>query len=451
VQSHREDTSTQTIVLCTLSLIALYIIWFFTKHYFAAFYVAVAHFYGVLISFLVQYGPGEFLAKLLFPDWIVEDIDRFLFEAQAIEPVMMSDLQISDWYSIAAQMNIWLVVLVNTILIIVTYKRAAPSRLKTKHNIITLANQCKSFIPELKPVLEQNLLESDPDKGPFRREESPIRFAIKHGLIYVHEEEYGGVLSHKKNLATFSRAKGLLPGHIFVRDHYTKGLMAIHRKCYLDREKTKALLTRQLGKPFTSYKDMSPYRRALMAVFLRFSLGGDDNKQKAWDLLDQFNNSWESASKYKTRSWFAKKRELQIDMTGVDETIEFCLTDPEILFEHPHISETFSKHAFETTLLTGLLIHSKKMGKLNTPKYLWFKALDRVMFYSLNQVGGQCGWSEAAGPFAHLLVEDAVEWAVNTPNIDHAVDGLEEFLNDTEGWIPLDPPKEPKDQVNKNV
>ncbi|WP_053764675.1 hypothetical protein [Leptospirillum ferriphilum] len=85
-------------------------------------------------------------------------------------------------------------------------------------------------------------------------------------------------------------------------------------------------------------------------------------------------------------------------------------------------------HGFVNTALPAVFAAAKKYGQLTTSDFVWLKAVDRPLFYALNQVGRKVSWVEAAGCRAHADAEEAKGEPLFEPHVDKAVEALERRL-----------------------
>ena len=85
-------------------------------------------------------------------------------------------------------------------------------------------------------------------------------------------------------------------------------------------------------------------------------------------------------------------------------------------------------HGFVNTALPAVFAAAKKYGQLTTSDFVWLKAVDRTLFYALNQVGRKVSWVEAAGCRAHADAEEAAGNPLFEPHVDKAVEALERRL-----------------------
>lgn len=301
--------------------------------------------------------------------------------------------------------------------IVMAYKKTGAARRQFTYNIFSLAKHNMHFFPHIKPAILSDLLKSDPDKGYFRREDSPIRFCIKHGLIQFYRRDYKDTIEGEPVLASIDPADVGKPGVQVIPDDLQNHIRKIHRSCIFNEVKAREVLMTQLGSKWAGSDDLPVLVRALYAALIAIACG---DKDTGFNLLRQFNATWDHPTK--------KDPTIGFDVSGVDEAI--------YKFEGNGIIQAMLKqHAYVNPMMIAALFAARRKGKVLCSSFLWLKIADRTLWYSLNQAGGQTAWSEAAGPWSHYLTEKIVGRAIEAPQVDEALRGLVEFLDREEGWL----------------
>ncbi|WP_045861767.1 secretion/conjugation apparatus DotM-related subunit [Teredinibacter purpureus] len=416
-----------------LVFVLLLIVWFNFHPFISLIVIKIAYvtlpILEAIHSWSASIGLPESYLNIVIPQHVIDDLPNYKYWLPRTDPKTVDFKTFVSFAELTGYSVRLFLPLISILCIVYVWKRSKAARLSRVMNIFTLAKFTMSQFPQIRPAIIEDLLKIDPDKGYFRREDSPIRFAIKNGLIQVYLADFKGQLLPTKVTPTFDKSKSRKEGMEYVIDDYSRGISKLHNRCILDRTKTERLFISQLGKPWTGSTDLAPFTRALYSAFIAFAAG---SKDEAFALLDQFNRSWKPPKK--------KNSSAEIDITGIDKTIEKYEKLPEI-------KELISSHAYVNTVMARLLEAARTKGRLGTPLFLWIKVVDRVLWYSLNQEGGQCGWSEAAGARAHKIAEKSVGGPLHQPYVETAVSEFEEYLQFREGWIPLpeDLPKTPKE------
>ena len=176
-----------------------------------------------------------------------------------------------------------------------------------------------------------------------------------------------------------------------------------------------------LGARVTTSASFSVARKALYAVFITYAQGErSGGKEVAFKLLEQFNRTFD-----KTKIGTDKV----VDLSGVDELIA--------KYEETEIVQQVRRtHYYELTFISGLLEAARSKGKLWPDLWWWTKHIDRQLWFATNQVGTLTAWSETAVIRGHMLAEKELKHGIEQPFVKTAVIALNEYLDDTEGWIP---------------
>lgn len=370
-------------------------------------------------SFATSIGIPPSITNYLIPQAVIDDLPSLKYWLPRTDPRQVDFKQFVSMMEIFGYCARMFSPLVAVATITYVWKRSKAARLSRVMNIFTLARNTMSQFPQIRPAVIEELLKVDPDIGYFRREESPIRYAIKSNLITAYKIDFKENLLPEIVTPTFDKSKAKKDGFEFIQDNYAKGIAKLHNRCILDKNKTEALFIKQLGAPWTGSNDLPPFIKGLYAALIAFASG---DKDSSFALLDQFNRSWTPPKK--------KKYVASIDVTGADELIaKYENTD--------RIQELVNSHAYVTTVMARMLEAAREKGRLGTSLFIWLKVIDRVLWYSLNQEGGQCGWTEAAGPRAHKIAEKSVKGPLHRPYVETAVSEFELYLREKEGWLPL--------------
>jgi intracellular multiplication protein IcmP len=422
--SYYNNNNDMLMVVCgVIGLLALLfaVIWFIFHAVLSLIAIKVAWLCLPIIeggyNWAVSSGIPKNFIYILIPEMVVTDIPNLKYNLPRIDPSQVKFKQFVQYLEIVGICTRLSTPFIAIISIIYIWKRSKAARLSRVMNIFILARNTMSQFPQIRPAIIENLIKQNPDEGYFRREESPIRFAVKNGLLKVFKVDFKGGLLHETVIPTFDKSLAKTQGYEFVIDNYTKGISKLHNRGILDRKKTEEIFIKQLGKPWTSSSDLPPFIRGLYAALISFACA---DKDLCFQLLDQFNRSWKPP----------KKGVASIDITGVDDVIN--------KYEgHERIQHILKSHAYVTTVMSRLLEAAREKGRIGTSLFIWLKVIDRTLWYCLNQEGGQCGWTEAAGPRAHKLAEKSVKGPLYKPYVETAVSEFEDYLRDKEGWLPL--------------
>lgn len=275
-----------------------------------------------------------------------------------------------------------------------TYGRNVKMRYRKRYTMDSLAHQESSVWPQINPVLNAKIEESDIDEGVWAMAQSPLSFCKHYKLINISVEMPNNILS-----------KGPLFHMI------------------LDKPRATRLFASQLGRLWQGPEALPIHRRAIFAAII--ARGCRDTKA-ARELLDQINRSC------------AHGKLDKLDFNGADALWKKHVKTREVV-------DLINMHAYETTVFMALFLFAREDGVFATADFLWLKPLDRKFWYFLNNVGRQTAFCEAAGVHAHFLAESALRRPLGVPMVDEATKGLELALND----IIYVPSAEEKDQLLK--
>ncbi len=436
MSSHRDrDTGLELLILIIGIGAAILLFWYLFKDDIAWFALVVSKLnYNLLESLHDMGGFGKTVIWCLYPERFLSS--QSLIELQtlyrATDPANMTDADIYAHFNFAGYFTRWPVLILGILSLVSIFKSGKVQRQKRRFkNIIELFEYSKETFPHLKPALSQNLLEKNPDVGPYRREDSPIRFAIKNGLIRAYKLKRKGVIKGPSEEVSLNKKDG----YYFLKDDLTNHLSKIHDLCEFNHVKAKKVFTKQLGKKFTTVDAFSIERRAILAVFIAFYCP-DIGKERAFELLKQFNHSWDYKKIHDDDgNYIDDPSDDFIDTDGIDEIINTGMKNEFVL-------KVISSHAYEDTVLCGLLQLARSKGKLWSAFWYWLLPVNRKLYWVLDAIGGHTCWTEGAAVFSHFTAELKSEHALSIPFIEPAVEGLHFYLDESEGWIMSDKSRE---------
>lgn len=160
----------------------------------------------------------------------------------------------------------------------------------------------------------------------------------------------------------------------------------------IDDNKLEQQLIKQLGQRFSAFDSLSIEEQILFTVFALRVAGKD---AKAQSLLEKASTN-------------------NIDHKALNILSQSVL-------KHPEVSAICQKHAYVRTLLCGLLVKARSTGILATASFLWLKTKDRMLWYTLNNVGRQAMFIEGAAAYSHWQTEHAIGFKVDTPLLEQLI------------------------------
>lgn len=243
------------------------------------------------------------------------------------------------------------------------------------YSMKTLSKQEQENWPAISPVINEDLIKTDIDVGPWAMALNPMEMCRKYHLL-------------KKNDVLLDPN---LPGQEMTAS--------------IKKTDAKRIFTMQLGPLWEGFERCQPHVRALAAIFLaRINRDRDVGRRIASRL---------------SQSYAIHK----IDYAEVDDTIKKYQACEEV-------EELTQKHAYVYTFMASLIEKARLDGVVPSAEFLWLKPVDRRLWYMLNCVGRQTPYAEIAGAFAHWKAEKAMQRRALTPMVDEATKALELAVKD---------------------
>ena len=185
-----------------------------------------------------------------------------------------------------------------------------------------------------------------------------------------------------------------------------------------DREATRRAFVQQLG-PRWNGIEMAPLY--MQALFAAYALKGAQKREESDDFLGQIAVCW------------SEKGGLQLTPKIIKE-IGRIIKDPELGGKAKAVAQ---QHAYRTTAMLAVLKWARSMGGVLAPaQFLWVRAVDRALWYPLNNMGRRSFHSEGAGAMAHFMAEQNAKKPLPIPRIDTAIITLNQYLATTGHPIP---------------
>lgn len=113
-----------------------------------------------------------------------------------------------------------------------------------------------------------------------------------------------------------------------------------------------------------------------------------------------------------------------IDHLSENQKKVYSYLVPKLPGKEKHAIEVMTKHAFVITGLMALLDEARGGGVVAPLEFRWLKYQDRTLWYALTSVGRKTAFVEAAGPFAHWLLETHLGRAISHKETTEAVEAL---------------------------
>ncbi len=181
-----------------------------------------------------------------------------------------------------------------------------------------------------------------------------------------------------------------------------------------DREAARRAYILQLGPRWSGIENQHPYMHALFAAY---ALKGVQKREEADELLGRLATCWTINGGFRMTPEIAAE-------------VKRIVRDPAIGGEAAKIA---SQYAYRTTAMLGTLKWARMMGGvLASAQFLWVRAVDRQLWYPLNNLGRRSYHAEGSGAIAHFMAEESAKKPLPIPRVDTAIMALNQFLADAE-------------------
>ncbi len=342
-------------------------VWIMVLVFFAAFFIwKLGHQY--IVSFVFYLNIAQ--AKLI--TFFIHDakLDNDVYIMQTIDPATVGWNQFLDLARGVGDYIRYPVAIILIFCSILLYKSNITLKFRRAHNMKTLRAQEQHNWRAIMPIVKEDLVSMDINKGAWAMALTPMEFARKYKLL-------------KKDDALLDNP---VPGQ-----EMTAGVR---------KGDAKRVFTLQLGPYWDGFDRCPPQVIALAAVFLA-----------------RMNRDRSSAAMILNT----------LDKGSVTGKFDFSVAVP-ILKKYQNsesVQEILAKHAYLLTVMASLLEAAREDGVVPSAEFLWLKPIDRRLWYMLNCVGRQTPFAEVAGPFAHWRAEKVMGRRSLVPMIDEAIKALE--------------------------
>lgn len=198
----------------------------------------------------------------------------------------------------------------------------------------------------------------------------------------------------------------------------------------VDREAAIRAFTRQLGARWQGFDKLPWHYQAIAAAL---AVKGARRREEADRMLGELALCWSPASGF-------------VLTPSLKSRIRQILRDPKVGGEAAKI---MSAHAYVIPGMFRLLLWARERGGvLASATFLWLRAVDRALWYPLNNVGRRTFHAEAAGAVAHYYAEKFLRRPLIIPKVQGAVDSLIDHMKETE--VPIPPAAAPPQKVKSS-
>ncbi|HEY1096006.1 MAG TPA: hypothetical protein VGF14_02070 [Alphaproteobacteria bacterium] len=189
-----------------------------------------------------------------------------------------------------------------------------------------------------------------------------------------------------------------------------------------DRDAARRAFLPQLGKRWQGPLALPPYGQALFAA-CALKVGG--MRTESDDFLSLLSELWEPG------------KGLLLNKEAKD-TIREALQNPK---QGRVLEKIAAQHAFTTCAMLRSLQFARTQGGVLAPaQFLWLRAVDRALWYPLNNLGRNAVHIEAAGAITHYRAEVSANKPIPNPQLEPAVDGLIVYVKNNPSLV--FPPKD---------
>lgn len=278
--------------------------------------------------------------------------------------------------------------------------------------------QAKHF-PASAIIRGKNLLATHPYVGPWATYALPLDFTLDNRLLWVSKE---AVTSERKvDETSMVPIPALTPTQKLQPFPVKRKMLPSHRYVLFNVDRANTAFSNQLGPLWNGAQALPPLERALYAAFCAQACG---DQGAAWTMVAQLGFSFREGERDKQGKLLTPHH---ANTNGTDELLAK-------FGNQPAIRQIHELHAHAINVITATLALCRKKGRLTHANFLWLKPVNRTLWYALCGQGGQSAYWEAAGPWAHALIEELMGKRVTVPMVAGAVDALRDTMS-REHWI----------------
>jgi intracellular multiplication protein IcmP len=335
----------------------------------------------LVIIFVVGYGIWHFWSNELktgfifvknwearFVGLFTDNLDGVIQWTYQATPQDLT-LKAADYISDAVgSFLIYPCILLIAFMAVIVFKSNIIMRFTKIYNMERLMQQEKENWPQISPVVDLDIMEMDALKGPWAMSMNPMQFGKHYKLLEVEVV---------KDVKAAWRAEGVY-------------------KSIVNKEKAKQIFSNQLGPLWQGIDHLSPYAKALFAIFAARGAHEPDV----------------------ARAYLA-----ELSLAAARGKMEYTQTDALLkkYADSKVVNRCIERHAYVLTVMAAMTEVARLDGVLASADFLWLKPVDRRLWYTLNNVGRQVAVPEVAGVFAHFKAEKEMGRPLSVPIIDGAV------------------------------
>lgn len=367
-QGNQSDNSASMLWWVAAIFAAIGAIWYGLRNYIIVGYLTMKLYEVDMLTYLGTH--------LNFNVYTFEQVRTLIVNAR-LQP---NSLKFMDLISIGTVVGDWLrypLMIVMFALAVLVYFANTTRVFRRNYNMRELAKLEKGNWPQINPIVDLDLINTDIDSGPWAMALTPLQFCKRYKLLEEFRPQRHEGMSRKD----WDRIDVVLK-----------------------RGEANKIFAMQLGQLWKGPQNLPPHTRALFAIF---AARANADTPAAAKLLSQL-------------SYSAKTK---LDITGVDELIK----------KHENsklVKSITSTHAYVLTVMASMLEGAREDGVQASADFLWLKPMDRRLWYTLNTVGRQTPFIEVAGIFAHWVAEKEAGRRLLVPMVEEATNAVELALKE---------------------
>jgi len=260
------------------------------------------------------------------------------------------------------------------------------ARYSQSHTVTSLAKQESEIWPMIKPVLDENIIDIPLDDPVNGMRQLPRDYARRLGIVV--------------SLASLGA------------NDDPNNIEQIDDRSAIRLDRAREVFAKQLGQLWPGVTGIRGYERALFAACA--AQISNDNKL-AQDIINDLARSYLRARKAKNAGMINSIRaQKALHQYGNSQTVKRIV----------------SRHAYTRTVLTGMLSAARDCGVMPASWFRWVKTVDRITWYTLNDLGLEVASVEAAGVRAQWNAEILAKTPIANPMIEPAIEGLRTYLGE---------------------
>lgn len=337
-----------------------FVAWHFWGTYLKMAFIAVKRFEVNMIAFFIEN----------------EQIERAIYSLGLATPQNLTMDYASIMSTFIGNYLIYPISFVLIIMAIVMLRGSATMRFTKAYNMDSLAKQEKNNWPQISPVVDLDLVDTDINKGPWAMSMNPMQFAKHYKLLKVE------IIADRKSAW---KSEGV-------------------PKATVIKSRANQVFSTQLGPLWSGVEQLPDHTKALFAIFAA-RIEHDSDAARAY--------------LYKLSSAAAKG---EIDYSQTDVLLKKY-------GNAKAVQKCISRHAYVLTVMASMIGLARSDGVLASADFLWVKPLDRRLWYILNSIGRQVAVPEVGGVFAHWLAEKEMGRPLTAPMVEEATKSLEIAIN----------------------